>query len=91
MRNWMTKEDTASPTVSLPSVLITSVIDAHKCQEVAVVDIPNFCIQTPNKGDRIIMRVAGESALLLVKTCPELCKQFLTKERGIPVLCVQVD
>ena len=37
------------------------------------------------------MRVAGELALLSVKTCPEFHKQFLTKEKGTPVLCVQVD
>ena len=29
-QNWMTKEETSSPTASLPSVLITSVIDAHE-------------------------------------------------------------
>ena len=87
----MSKEETASPTVSLPSVSITSVIDARKRGEAAVVDIPNFHIQTPNKGDRVIMRVAGELALLSVKTCPKLHKQFSTKEKGTPVLCVQVD
>ena len=37
------------------------------------------------------MRIAGELALSLVKSCPELCKQFLIKEKGIPVLCVQAD
>ena len=50
-RNWMTKEDTSSPTASLPSALITSVINTHENQEVAIVDIPNFHVQTPNKGD----------------------------------------
>ena len=90
-RNWMTKEDTASPTVSLPSVLITSVIDAHEEREVAVVDIPNFYVQTPNQGDRVIMKISGELARLLVQVCPELYSQYLTEENGIPVLYVQVD
>ena len=85
------KEDTASPTVSLPSVLIASVIDAHEEREVAVVDVPNFCVQTPNQGDRVTMKISGELARLLVQVCPELYSQYLTEENGIPVLCVQVD
>ena len=40
-RLWMKKEDTASPTAALPSILITSTVDTHEHREVAIVDIPN--------------------------------------------------
>ena len=38
-RNHYDKEDAASPTVALESLLLTSVVDAHKQQDVVVVDI----------------------------------------------------
>ena len=72
----MTREETESLTVSLSLVLITAVIDAKEGREVAIVDTPNFYIQTPNEGDRVIMRIAGELAQLLVQTCPELYQEY---------------
>lgn len=85
---WTTKEETASPTVSLTSILITSTINAHKNREVAIVDIPNAFPQTDNKGECIIMKIKGQLALILVEACPELYKPFLTQENGIPTLYV---
>ena len=43
-RLWMTKEDTASPTVLLEAILLTCVIDAYEYRKVALVDIPNTFI-----------------------------------------------
>ena len=40
------KEDVASPTAALESVLLTSTIDAAEERDVAVIDIPNAFIQT---------------------------------------------
>ena len=50
-RLWMNKDEAASPTVLLESVLLTSVIDAKEKREVAVVDIPNGFVQTEMEGD----------------------------------------
>ena len=88
---WKTKEETASPTVSLPSILLTCTIEAHENREVAVVDIPNAFPQTDNIGEWVIMKIKGELVLILVQTCPELYKPFLTDEKGIPTLYVQID
>ena len=87
----MANKDTSSPMVSLPSVLSTTTIDAHEKREVAVVNIPNAYVQTPNEGDRVIMKIKGQLALILVKTSPELYSQYLTKEKDKPVLYVQLD
>ena len=40
------KEDAASPTEALESVLLTSTIDAAEERYIAVIDIPNDIIQT---------------------------------------------
>ena len=71
----MSKEDSTSPTVSLPAVLATAVIDAHEGREVAVVDIPNAFVQTENVGEVVHMKICGELALILVKLFPEYHRQ----------------
>jgi hypothetical protein len=45
-RGHVTKEKSSSPTVSTKAVLLTSIVDARKGRDVAVVDIPNVFIQT---------------------------------------------
>jgi hypothetical protein len=42
----VTMEESSSPTVSTKAVLLTSIVDARKCRDVAVIDIPNAFIQT---------------------------------------------
>ena len=81
-RKWMSKEDSTSPTVSLPAVLATAVIDAHEGREVAIIDIPNAFVQTDNSGEVVHMKIRGELALILVQLFPEFYKEFLTCENG---------
>ncbi len=38
-----TKEESSSPTVSTEAVLLTSIVDARKGRDIAVVDISNVC------------------------------------------------
>jgi len=45
-RDYLTKEDSSSPTVSTEAVILTSIINAHERRDVAVIDIPNAFIQT---------------------------------------------
>ena len=44
-REWLSKEDSASPTVSLESLFLTSIIDAKEERDVMMCDIPNVFIQ----------------------------------------------
>ena len=44
--NWISSEDTSSPTVLTELVLLLAVINAKEHQDVAVTDIPNAFIQT---------------------------------------------
>ena len=62
-RVYYDKEDSASPTASTESIMLTSLIEAAEGRDIATVDIPNAFIQTPvgkdKDGDHIIMKVRG--------------------------------
>ena len=45
-RGEFTKEEAASPTAALESILLTCVIDAREGREIATCDIPNVFVQT---------------------------------------------
>ena len=45
-REWMSREDVSSPTVSTEATMLTSVIEAEEGRDVATCDIPNPFIQT---------------------------------------------
>ncbi len=45
-RGHVTKEESSSPTVSTKAVLLTSIVNAHKSRDIAVIDILNAFIKT---------------------------------------------
>ena len=71
-RGTLDKEDAASPTATLESVLLTSTIDYAEESYAAVIDIPNAFIQTSikNDEDKVVLRLRGKLADLLIKTAP---------------------
>ena len=44
-REWLSREELASPTASIEGIVITGVIDAHEGQDIMSSDIPNAFIQ----------------------------------------------
>ena len=91
-RGTIDKEDAASPTAELESVLLSSTIDAAKEIDVAVIDTPNAFIQTrtQNDEDKVILRLRGKLAELLIKTAPEIYRKHITINRkGETVLYVR--
>ena len=91
-REYLTKEDASSPTVSTQAVLLTSIVDAHERRDVAVIDIPNAFIQTrvDNPKDRVIIRMRGVVVDWLVKAAPEVYRPFVTNDKkGNKVLLVE--
>ena len=94
-RDWISKDQAASPTVALESILMTCVIDAKEGREVAIVDLPNAFIQTLNEKlhdshEWDIMKISGHLADLLIEMQPEVYGPFATKERGVTVLYVEI-
>ena len=74
-REWLGKEDSASPTASLESIFLTAVIDAHEGRDLMTADVPNAYCQTTltiEEGkERIIMKITGVLVDVLVQLSPE--------------------
>ena len=81
-RTFMTKEEAASPTVSMETMSLTSVIDAKEGREVAVIDIPNAFIQTriEDEKDMVIIRVRGVLVDMLIDIAPDVYKPYVTTD-----------
>jgi hypothetical protein len=45
-RKWLSREDAASPTASLESIMLTAIIDAKEGRDVMTADVPNAFVQT---------------------------------------------
>ena len=63
-RAWLDKDECSSPTVSMESLFITTIIDALEARDIMTNDIPNAFIQTnmpsdPDEKDRVIMKITG--------------------------------
>ena len=93
-REWMNKDENASPTASLEGVFLTAIVDAHEGRDVMTTDIPNAFIQTPmpvEEGkERVIMKITGVLVDILVKKDPGKYAGFVVYENGKKVLYVVV-
>ena len=65
------KSEWASPTVSTDGVIITSTIEAHQGQTIAIVDLPNAFLNTFN-NEQTLMFLKGKLTLteLMVQIYP---------------------
>ena len=64
-QDWLSKEDTSSPTVSTEVLMISCMIDKMEDREVATADIPVAFLQTNyDKGD-IHIKLEGDMVTLL--------------------------
>ena len=94
-REWMNKEDSASPTVLLESLMLTAIIDAKEECDVMSADVPNAVIQTSmppvEEGeDRVIMKITGVLVDLLVQIAPEIYADYVVFENSRKVLYTEV-
>ena len=94
-RKWLSRDETASPTVALESTFLTGIIDAKEGRDIMTCDVPNAFIQaeipTPEKGeDRIIMKITGVLADLMVEIAPDVYGGHIVYEKGTKVIYVQV-
>jgi hypothetical protein len=69
-------EDGASHTVATNSIMITATIDAHKCRNVATIDIPGAFLHVYNGKDTfLLLRV--HLAELMVQVNPALYPKYI--------------
>ncbi|MGC9197302.1 MAG: hypothetical protein ACP5IL_17920, partial [Syntrophobacteraceae bacterium] len=94
-REWLSRDDSASPTVALESIMLTAIVDAKEKRDVMTADVPNAFIQAqmPNldyANERVFMKITGVLVDLLVEMAPEVYKSFVTHEGNKKVVYVQV-
>ena len=94
-REWITKEDSASPTATLEGILWTLTFDAHENRDVMSADVPNAFIQTEmpeiKQGEeRVMMKITGVLVDMLIQLDPQLYGPHVVYEKGRKVLYVQV-
>ena len=94
-RLWLSREDSASPTVANESLLLTATIDAKENRDIMTNDLPNAFIQTlipePKEGEeRVIMKITGVLVDMLTKLAPETYANYVVFEKGNKVLYVIV-
>jgi hypothetical protein len=94
-REWLSREDAASPTAALESIMITAVIEAKEQRDVMTCDIPNAFIQAllPKKDlgeDRVVMKITGVLVDMLVDINPKLYRPAVVLENRKKVLYVEV-
>ena len=70
-RKWLSKENSASPTTMLESLMLTLVIDAKEDRDVMTADVPNAFIQaelpTGDGHERVFMKITGVLVDMLVE------------------------
>eukprot|EP00956_Cyclotella_meneghiniana_P028301 scaffold65295_cov71-Cyclotella_meneghiniana.AAC.14 len=89
-REYIPKENAASPTVMNDSVMITSAIDAHENRHVVTLDIPGAFLHA-DLDEEVIMLLRGQLAELMVKIDPQLYGPYLTKnKKGESILYVKM-
>ena len=91
-REWITKEDSASPTATLEGILLTLTIDAKEKRDIMSADVPNAFIQTemPQGKERVMMKITGVLVDMLVQLDPKLYGPHVVYENGRKVIYVQV-
>ena len=94
-REWISKEEATSPTVSLESIMLTAAIDAKEGRDVMSADIPNAYIQaelppTPEGNDRVIIKLQGMLVDLLEEMYPDYYTPFVVMENGVKTLYCEV-
>ena len=91
-RDFISKEDASSPTVSTEAVMLTCVVDAEEERDVAIIDIPNAFIQTrvENEEDRVHIRVRGVLVEMLCEIAPDVYEPFvMVDSKGVKQLILE--
>ena len=74
-----TKEETASPTVSIDAFFISMVIDSIEGRDVAMADIKGAYLNAI-MDDEVIMKIVGDDVVIFCELRPDF-KEFVVMER----------
>ena len=80
-RDWISKEDTSSPTVSTAGLMISCMIDAMEGREVETADIPGAFLQTDYDRGDIHIKLEMAMVTLLEEIDPKYYKDFIYTDK----------
>ena len=77
--DYISKEDASSPTVTVESVLLSSIIDAEEDRDVITIDIPNAFIQkrVHNKEEQCVIKLRGVLIDMLEQIAPDVYSSYV--------------
>jgi len=71
-------------------VHLTSAIDSKEGRDTATLDLPNSFTQNKIVDEHVLVKLRGEIAELMVRVAPETHSDFVTCEKGKPILCAEL-
>ncbi len=79
-RDYNTKEDVSSPTVSAEAVMHTCVIDAVEGRDITVINVPNTFVQTvvEDEEHRVIICIREPLVDILVSIASEVYGPYMS-------------
>jgi len=94
IREWLGREESASPTASLQSIMIMAVVDVVKERYVMTINIPNAFIQTPmpdiEEKEHVTMKITGVLVDILINLAPRIYQGYVVFKNGKKTVYVQV-
>ena len=89
-RKYVPREEAASPTLSLESLMSILLISAHEERDTAVFDVPGAYLHADIPNDKfVILKIEGEFADIMCQVNPEFTP-FVRKENQKKVLYLQI-
>jgi hypothetical protein len=74
-REYMSKEETSSPTAATEALILTCIINAIEGCDVATCDIPGAFMQSDMKG-KVVMKLEGVMAEVIIKIDPKTIQEI---------------
>jgi hypothetical protein len=88
-RTYTAKEDASSPTVAIESVMLSCMIHAMECRDVATVGIPGAFMQA-DMDETVHVKLEGKMEELLVMIDPKLYRKHVQIKKGKHILYVEL-
>ena len=88
-RKYVQREDTASPTINLESLLMLQIMEASEDRDVATADIVGSYLLADIK-DKVLVKLTGRSIKIICKA-NERYKNYITTERGKDVIYLTLE
>ena len=87
----MSKEETASPTVSTEALFIQCLIDTLERRDVETCDIPGAFMQADMEGKTVHVKLEGVVARIMLSIDDTLYRKYTVQENGRPVIYIELE